>query len=73
MSDRSFTLFEPHLHGNIQIGPETVGRGEAAESSSSTAPDVEGPPPAAGIAVALVATVIAILIARKVRGRGDDA
>lgn len=73
MSDKSFTLLEPHLHGNIQVGPKTISRGEAetAETESPVEAAEGSSLPVPALLFALMATLAVVAIAKRVRG-GDD-
>lgn len=70
MGDRSITLLEPHMHGDVHIGPKTVPKAEAA-TDDGTGTDETGPPSAlVAVLAALAATAIAVAIAKKV---GEEA
>lgn len=65
MGNRSLTLLEPHMHGDVHIGPRAVRNDDEAASLASDAGGL--PTVLVAVVVALVATAIAIGLAKRSR------
>lgn len=64
----SITLLEPHMHGDVHIGPKTV-TGEEDEDPSTGR---SGPNPIVMVIVSLVGVALAIALTKKLVGPGDE-
>ncbi len=78
MGDRKLTLFELHLHGDTQFGPnigEKSGTEETADEGESV-PEIEieadGGAPTKGL-LGLVVLLVALVAAKRLLGGDDEA
>lgn len=62
MAEKSFTLIEPHFHGDLSIGPTTIN--EPSNDAKESPAETGGRGPLIMLLVALVAIGAAIAIAK---------